>query len=175
MTCRWATYSQGGFKEGVSLTVDDELNRWQKYAYGCNECVFLSSLSCLLDVHAHTGSSSTPLSNGSTKAPLTARSTNSYGALHHSITRSQCWLVCRPPIPLMLILTVPQIDMFSYCTSPLARIQDTTNVLYRRNSSLSDHLPDQLRHARFPIPHRRFLHAQFRDLARYLCRILWSW
>jgi hypothetical protein len=55
---RWATYSKGGFKEGVSLTVDDELNRWQKYAYGeyershfwlfsptidecigCNECV----------------------------------------------------------------------------------------------------------------------------------------
>jgi hypothetical protein len=31
---RWATYSKGGFKEGVSLTVDDELNRWQKYAYG---------------------------------------------------------------------------------------------------------------------------------------------
>lgn len=30
---RWATYSQGGFKEGVSLTCDDELNRWQKY--GC--------------------------------------------------------------------------------------------------------------------------------------------
>ncbi|KAK7044002.1 hypothetical protein VNI00_008170 [Paramarasmius palmivorus] len=34
---RWATYSKGGFKEGVSLTVDDELNRWMKYAYGCNE------------------------------------------------------------------------------------------------------------------------------------------
>jgi hypothetical protein len=33
---RWATYSKGGFKEGVSLTVDDELNRWQKYTYG--EC-----------------------------------------------------------------------------------------------------------------------------------------
>jgi len=31
---RWATYSKGGFKEGVSLSVDDELNRWQKYAYG---------------------------------------------------------------------------------------------------------------------------------------------
>lgn len=31
---RWATYSKGGFKEGVSLTVDDELNRWQKYSYG---------------------------------------------------------------------------------------------------------------------------------------------
>ncbi|KAH0828624.1 glycosyl transferase family group 2-domain-containing protein [Lanmaoa asiatica] len=34
---RWASYSKGGFKEGVSLTVDDELNRWQKYAYGCSE------------------------------------------------------------------------------------------------------------------------------------------
>lgn len=37
---RWARYSRGGFKEGVSLTVDDELNRWQKYAYGCNELLF---------------------------------------------------------------------------------------------------------------------------------------
>jgi cellulose synthase/poly-beta-1,6-N-acetylglucosamine synthase-like glycosyltransferase len=37
---RWATYSEGGFKEGVSLTCDDELNRWQKYAYGCNELIF---------------------------------------------------------------------------------------------------------------------------------------
>lgn len=33
-TLRWATYSNGGFKEGVSLTVVDELARWQKYAYG---------------------------------------------------------------------------------------------------------------------------------------------
>lgn len=31
---RWASYSGGGFKEGVSLTCDDELNRWMKYAYG---------------------------------------------------------------------------------------------------------------------------------------------
>ncbi|EMD36208.1 hypothetical protein CERSUDRAFT_115155 [Gelatoporia subvermispora B] len=37
---RWATYSKGGFKEGVSLTVDDELNRWQKYAFGCSELLF---------------------------------------------------------------------------------------------------------------------------------------
>uniref|UniRef100_A0A8H7XRP5 Glycosyltransferase 2-like domain-containing protein n=1 Tax=Psilocybe cubensis TaxID=181762 RepID=A0A8H7XRP5_PSICU len=37
---RWANYSEGGFKEGVSLTVNDELNRWQKYAYGCNELIF---------------------------------------------------------------------------------------------------------------------------------------
>ncbi|KAH9023009.1 glycosyl transferase family group 2-domain-containing protein [Lactarius hengduanensis] len=39
-TIRWATYSEGGFKEGVSLTCDDELNRWQKYSYGCNELIF---------------------------------------------------------------------------------------------------------------------------------------
>lgn len=37
---RWATYSLGAFKEGVPLTVDDELNRWQKYAYGCSELLF---------------------------------------------------------------------------------------------------------------------------------------
>ncbi|KAF8521626.1 glycosyl transferase family group 2-domain-containing protein [Hysterangium stoloniferum] len=39
-TIRWASYSNGGFKEGVSLTCDDELNRWEKYAYGCNELLF---------------------------------------------------------------------------------------------------------------------------------------
>ena len=37
---RWATYSNGGFKEGVSLTPDDELNRWEKYSFGCNELIF---------------------------------------------------------------------------------------------------------------------------------------
>ncbi|KAN0066294.1 hypothetical protein ACQY0O_000388 [Thecaphora frezii] len=37
---RWATYSNNGFEEGVSLTCDDELNRWQKYAFGCSELIF---------------------------------------------------------------------------------------------------------------------------------------
>ncbi|KAJ7020193.1 glycosyl transferase family group 2-domain-containing protein [Mycena alexandri] len=37
---RWATYSKGGFKEGVSLTVEDELSRWQKYSYGCSQLIF---------------------------------------------------------------------------------------------------------------------------------------
>lgn len=37
---RLATYHDGGFKEGVSLTVYDELARWEKYAYGCNELCF---------------------------------------------------------------------------------------------------------------------------------------
>ncbi|WPH01751.1 Hypothetical protein R9X50_00460300 [Acrodontium crateriforme] len=37
---RLASYQGDGFKEGVSLTVYDELSRWEKYAYGCNELVF---------------------------------------------------------------------------------------------------------------------------------------
>ncbi len=36
---RWATYSNNEFLEGVSLTPDDEINRWQKYAWGCSELV----------------------------------------------------------------------------------------------------------------------------------------
>ncbi|PWN23478.1 hypothetical protein BCV69DRAFT_243467 [Microstroma glucosiphilum] len=34
---RWATYSNNEFLEGVSLTAQDELNRWQKYAFGVSE------------------------------------------------------------------------------------------------------------------------------------------
>lgn len=37
---RLGAYSNDEFKEGVSLTVYDELARWEKYAYGCNELLF---------------------------------------------------------------------------------------------------------------------------------------
>ncbi|KAH8691764.1 glycosyl transferase family group 2-domain-containing protein [Phaeosphaeriaceae sp. PMI808] len=37
---RLAAYKGDGFKEGVSLTVYDELARWEKYAFGCNELIF---------------------------------------------------------------------------------------------------------------------------------------
>lgn len=37
---RLGAYCGDGFKEGVSLTVYDELARWEKYAYGCNELLF---------------------------------------------------------------------------------------------------------------------------------------
>ena len=37
---RLASYHHGEFKEGVSLTVFDELARWEKYTYGCNELLF---------------------------------------------------------------------------------------------------------------------------------------
>jgi hypothetical protein len=37
---RLAIYYVDEFKEGVSLTVFDELVRWEKYAYGTNELVF---------------------------------------------------------------------------------------------------------------------------------------
>ncbi|KAF5699701.1 interferon-induced GTP-binding Mx2 [Fusarium mundagurra] len=39
---RLAAYCGDGFKEGVSLTVYDELARWEKYAYGCSELLFWS-------------------------------------------------------------------------------------------------------------------------------------
>ncbi|KAI9670489.1 MAG: hypothetical protein M1817_004356 [Caeruleum heppii] len=39
-TIRFGAYTGEGFKEGVSLTVYDELARWEKYAYGCNELLF---------------------------------------------------------------------------------------------------------------------------------------
>ena len=39
-TIRLANYTGDGFKEGVSLTVYDELTRWEKYAYGCSEMLF---------------------------------------------------------------------------------------------------------------------------------------
>lgn len=37
---RFAAYTGTGFQEGVSLTVYDELARWEKYAYGCSELLF---------------------------------------------------------------------------------------------------------------------------------------
>lgn len=37
---RQASYTAGEFKEGVSLTVYDEIDRWQKYAFGVFELVF---------------------------------------------------------------------------------------------------------------------------------------
>lgn len=37
---RLAAWAGDGFKEGVSLTCYDELARWEKYAYGCNELLF---------------------------------------------------------------------------------------------------------------------------------------
>ncbi|KAK4539659.1 hypothetical protein LTR36_010485 [Oleoguttula mirabilis] len=37
---RLGAYTGDGFKEGVSLTVYDELARWEKYAYGCSELLF---------------------------------------------------------------------------------------------------------------------------------------
>jgi hypothetical protein len=39
-TIRLGACTGDGFKEGVSLTVYDELSRWEKYAYGCNEMIF---------------------------------------------------------------------------------------------------------------------------------------
>ncbi len=37
---RYITYTGPDFKEGLSLTVHDEITRWRKYAFGCSELVF---------------------------------------------------------------------------------------------------------------------------------------
>ncbi|KAK5129505.1 hypothetical protein LTR08_003196 [Meristemomyces frigidus] len=37
---RLGAYAGDGYKEGVSLTVYDELARWEKYSYGCSELLF---------------------------------------------------------------------------------------------------------------------------------------
>ncbi|POR37042.1 Uncharacterized protein TPAR_02762 [Tolypocladium paradoxum] len=39
-TVRVASYHNDEFKEGVSLTIYDEIARWQKYAYGVSEMIF---------------------------------------------------------------------------------------------------------------------------------------
>lgn len=39
-TVRVATYHGDEFKEGVSLTIYDEIARWKKYAYGVGEMIF---------------------------------------------------------------------------------------------------------------------------------------
>ncbi|EQL03458.1 hypothetical protein OCS_00843 [Ophiocordyceps sinensis CO18] len=39
-TIRVASYHNDEFKEGVSLTIYDEITRWQKYAYGVSEMMF---------------------------------------------------------------------------------------------------------------------------------------
>lgn len=44
---RLAAWAGDGFKEGVSLTVYDELTRREKYAFGCNELVFSPIRMCL--------------------------------------------------------------------------------------------------------------------------------
>ena len=86
---RWAAYSEGGFKEGVSLTCDDELNRWQKYSYGKwlsfrwepNENFTLSPQGAM-------NSSSTRSLTGGDLVQLRSNSASSYGPMHQCTTRS---------------------------------------------------------------------------------------
>jgi len=40
MTLHGLTTPSLGYKEGVSLTVYDELARWEKHAFGCNELLW---------------------------------------------------------------------------------------------------------------------------------------
>lgn len=91
-TLRWATYSDGGFKEGVSLTVVDELARWQKYAYGTSpfELILASSLIyCLFRVTTQVAMRSFSIlsSNGGDMAPSVHSSVGLCGLEHLCIIR----------------------------------------------------------------------------------------
>ena len=37
---RYITYTGPDFKEGLSLSIHDEISRMRKYAFGCSELVF---------------------------------------------------------------------------------------------------------------------------------------
>ena len=39
-TGRYITYTGPDFKEGLSLSIHDEISRMRKYAFGCSELVF---------------------------------------------------------------------------------------------------------------------------------------
>lgn len=83
---RWATYSKGAFKEGVSLTIDDELNRWQKYAYG-EWSVVGRRVATDFVVQAVVSCCSTPSRSGGAEARSHPRSTSSCGLERRSTTR----------------------------------------------------------------------------------------
>ncbi len=121
---RWATYSKGGFKEGVSLTVDDELNRWQKYAYGeyershfrlflpttdecigCNECVNILSQLALCTNHRG-GCCSILWYSGGGGGLLPFKFTNFCGPAHHFIIRYLCLPVRPKAVSFTRCLTV---------------------------------------------------------------------
>lgn len=97
-TLRWATYSLGGFKEGVSLTVVDELARWQKYAYGgfdlymcLSRFVFFGFVEvkiCLI-CQVVTRSSLTRSSSGGVVVRSALSFEGSYGPSHPFIIRSE--------------------------------------------------------------------------------------
>lgn len=82
---RLASYDNGEFKEGVSLTVFDELLRWEKYAYGCSELVSHRPQHLTQSVHRQDANtnlnprSSTPSTNGPTAAPSPSSSAASSG------------------------------------------------------------------------------------------------
>jgi hypothetical protein len=104
-TIRWATYSDGGFKEGVSLTCDDEVNRWQKYSYGMS-FLFPGHLEPLLIEVQNQGvanSYSTLWLNGGIGDLSPSSSVSSCGQTHLCTTRSQCWLTCSPTVSLILL------------------------------------------------------------------------
>ncbi len=160
---RWATYSQGSFKEGVSLTVDDELNRWQKYAYGEFEMTTIIRLIGLLILEI-AGCSEllfNPIAQWWKKGPIA-----------HQIHK---FLWSNAPMHYKISMMA---YMFSYCTyhacsSVMEHI--LIEFCFRRYCRIYHYRSRQLYPAWLGVPRRWILPAQFRDLACHNGRVLRFW
>jgi hypothetical protein len=84
---RLATYHHGGFKEGVSLTVYDELARWEKYAISPSFSALLTHADANTDTPMDATSSCSGLSNSGIEARSHLYSCASCGATSRSPPR----------------------------------------------------------------------------------------
>lgn len=152
---RWATYSDGGFKEGVSLTCDDELNRWQKYAYGM--CLS-RRLTVVLQANDAPGCNElifNPIVEWWRKGPINKQ-------LH-------TFLWSAAPVHYKVSMTS---YMFSYCkSSSLFLIERVSWFILRRYRCRLHPVAHELPVTRLDCGSGRILSALFRNLARLYGRI----
>jgi len=88
---RLATYHHGGFKEGVSLTVYDELARWEKYAFLHLQFLLILAILTQLGMHMAATNSSSNLFACGTKAHLLVCLCVSYGVTLKSRAKLRSW------------------------------------------------------------------------------------
>jgi hypothetical protein len=84
---RLATYHHGGFKEGVSLTVYDELARWEKYALAPPLSTILSPANPKSDTPMDATNSCSDLSNSGIEARSHPSSCASCGVISKSLLK----------------------------------------------------------------------------------------
>ncbi|KAF5369511.1 hypothetical protein D9758_002777 [Tetrapyrgos nigripes] len=106
---RWATYSEGEFKEGVSLTVEDERNRWQKYTYGTSSSRLVIDPDSPFEQDVANWSSIRFL-DGYAEALSLNNFVSSYGQILRYTTSSQYWVMCHLTVRFLRLVSVPNSD-----------------------------------------------------------------